>query len=368
MEKRNSILMWMKKRNNILTVASFIVLAILLYFLDGNLDSYKTRILNLCAIYVVLSLSMNLINGFTGLFSLGHAGFIAIGAYTTAILSMPIAVKTQNFFLAPMMKPLDSIYMPFIFALIIGGLLSALVAYLIGAPALRLKGDYLAIATLGFAEIIRVILTNTQSITNGALGLKGIPPVINLWWTFGIAIITIVVILSLINSSYGRALKAIKEDEIAAESMGISLFKHKVLAFVFGAFFAAIGGGLLANLMGTIDPLMFRFTLTFNILLIIVLGGMGSVTGTIISAFVITIAGEALRFLDESVNLGFVEFKGIAGLRMVVFSALLMIAVLFFRNGVMGTREFSWDKLIGFFKNLKELNFLKRKTTAKGGK
>lgn len=368
MKERNGILKWFGKRNNRLTAIAFIILAIVMYFLDGNLDSYKTRILNLCAIYVILSLSMNLINGFTGLFSLGHAGFIAIGAYTTAILSMPIAVKAQNFFLAPMMKPLDNIYMPFIFALIIGGIFSAIAAYLIGAPALRLKGDYLAIATLGFAEIIRVVLTNTQTITNGALGLKGIPPVINLWWTFGIALITIIVILSLINSSYGRALKAIREDEIAAESMGINLFKHKVLAFIIGAFFAGIGGGLLANLLGTIDPLMFRFTLTFNILLIIVLGGMGSVTGTVIAAFVITIAGEALRFLDESINLGFVEFKGVAGLRMVVFSALLMLAVLFFRNGVMGTKEFSWNKLIAFLKNIKELRFFKRKTTAKGGK
>ncbi|MPN24558.1 hypothetical protein SDC9_171957 [bioreactor metagenome] len=172
----------------------------------------------------------------------------------------------------------------------------------------------------------------------------------------------------MINSSYGRALKAIREDEIAAESMGINLFKHKVLAFVIGAFFAGIGGGLLANLLGTIDPLMFRFTLTFNILLIIVLGGMGSVTGTIIAAFVITIAGEALRFLDESINLGFVEFRGVAGLRMVVFSALLMLAVLFFRNGVMGTKEFSWNKLIAFLKNIKEFRFFKRKATAKGGK
>lgn len=368
MKKRNGILLWMSKRNNKLTAISFVLLAILIFFLDGNLDSYKTRILNLCAIYVVLSLSMNLINGFTGLFSLGHAGFIAIGAYITAILTMPVAVKTQNFFLAPMMKPLDSIVMPFIVALIIGGAITGLFAYLIGAPALRLKGDYLAIATLGFAEIIRVVITNTQTITNGALGLKGIPPIINLWWTFGIAIATIIIILSLINSSYGRALKAIREDEIAAESMGINLFKHKVLAFVIGAFFAAIGGGLLANLMGTIDPLMFRFTLTFNILLIIVLGGMGSVTGTIISAFVITIAGEVLRFLDESINLGFMEIKGIPGLRMVVFSALLMLAVLFFRNGVMGTREFSWDKLITFLKNLKEFNFFRRKRVAKGGK
>ncbi|MDP4159554.1 MAG: branched-chain amino acid ABC transporter permease [Bacillota bacterium] len=339
----------MKQKKTLLTVISIIVLFIGVYFADQNLDAYKTRILNLCAIYVVLGLSMNLINGFTGLFSLGHAGFMAVGAYTTAILTMPDAVKGQNFFMVPMMKPLDTMHMPFFFALLIGGILAGVVGYLIGAPALRLRGDYLAIATLGFAEIIRVIFTNMQTITNGALGLKGIPESSNLWWTFGVAVVTVLFIGSLINSSYGRAFKAIREDEIAAESMGISLFKHKVLAFTIGAFFAGIGGGLLGNLLGTIDPLMFRFFLTFNILLIIILGGMGSITGTIISAFIITIAGEALRFLDESITIGNFVIPGISGMRMVVFSALLMIVVLFFNHGIMGTNEFTWDKLFNKF-------------------
>lgn len=339
----------MKKRNMILNAISILLLLAFLIYANNNLDAYKVRILNLCAIYVVLGLSMNLINGFTGQFSLGHAGFMAVGAYTTAILTMPQAVKTQNFFMVPMIKPLDSITMPFFPALLIAGILSAFVAFLIGAPALRLKGDYLAIATLGFAEIIRVIFTNTQSITNGALGLKGIPNTTNLWWSFGIAFFTVVFMALLINSSYGRALKAIREDEVAAESMGINLFKHKVLSFIIGAFFAGIGGGLLGNLLGTIDPLMFRFLLTFNILLIIVLGGMGSITGTIISAFIVTIAGEALRFLDESINLGFVVIPGKAGLRMVIFSMLLMLVVIFYRNGIMGTNEFSWDRIIARF-------------------
>ncbi|GLC30479.1 branched-chain amino acid ABC transporter permease [Clostridium omnivorum] len=339
----------MKKRNMILNAISILLLLAFLIYANNNLDAYKVRILNLCAIYVVLGLSMNLINGFTGQFSLGHAGFMAVGAYTTAILTMPQAVKTQNFFMVPMIRPLDSITMPFFPALLIAGILSAFVAFLIGAPALRLKGDYLAIATLGFAEIIRVIFTNTQSITNGALGLKGIPNTTNLWWSFGIAFFTVVFMALLINSSYGRALKAIREDEVAAESMGINLFKHKVLSFIIGAFFAGIGGGLLGNLLGTIDPLMFRFLLTFNILLIIVLGGMGSITGTIISAFIVTIAGEALRFLDESINLGFVVIPGKAGLRMVIFSMLLMLVVIFYRNGIMGTNEFSWDRIIARF-------------------
>jgi len=334
------------KRNTIYTITAIIVLFVFVYFGNKYLDSYILRILNLCAIYTVLGLSMNLINGFTGLFSLGHAGFMAVGAYTTAMLTMPIATKQMNFFLAPLVSPLDKIVWPFLPSLILAGLLAAFVAFLIGAPVLRLKGDYLAIATLGFSEIIRVIFTNTQNITNGALGLKGIPATTNLWWSFGIAVITIFIMVSLINSSFGRAFKAIREDEIAAESMGISLFKHKVLSFAIGAFFAGVGGGLLGNLLGTIDPLMFRFFMTYNILLIIVLGGMGSITGTIISAFIITIAQEVLRFLDEPI---FPNIPALPGLRMVVFSILLMLVVLFFRQGIMGTREFSWDKLFRFF-------------------
>ena len=348
----------MKQKKILLTLVAIFLLIVFVYLADRNLDPYKMRILNLCAIYVILGLSMNLINGFTGLFSLGHAGFMAVGAYTTAILTMPDDVKLQNFFMVPMMKPLDTVHVWFFFALLIGGLVAGLVGFLIGAPALRLRGDYLAIATLGFAEIIRVVFTNMQSVTNGALGLKGIPVSSNIWWTFGAALVTLLFIGSLINSSYGRAFKAIREDEIAAESMGINLFKHKVIAFTIGAFFAGIGGGLLGSLLGTIDPLMFRFLLTFNILLIIILGGMGSITGTIIAAFIITIGGEALRFLDESMTIGNLVIPGISGMRMVVFSALLMIVVLFFNRGIMGTKEITWDSIFAKFS---------KKSLAKGG-
>ena len=339
----------MKRRDVMLNVFIIAILFLFIWYADKNFDSYQVRILNLCAIYTVLGLSMNLINGFTGLFSLGHAGFMAVGAYTTALLTMTPQAKVQTFFLEPIHEPLLNLNLPFFIALLIGGILSAVIAFLIGAPTLRLKGDYLAIATLGFSEIIRIIFTNTQNITNGPLGLKGIPNTTNLWWSFGTMLFTLMFMVALINSSYGKAFKAIREDEIAAESMGINLFKHKSMAFVIGAFFAGIGGGLLGNLLGAINPNMFRFILTFNVLLIIVLGGMGSITGTVISAFVVTAGLEYLRFLDESINLGFVTLPGVSGLRMVVFSALLMIVVIFFRNGLMGNNEFSWDKFFEFF-------------------
>ena len=350
----------MNNKNKYLNIALIAIVFLLLFVANNSLDSYKIRILNLCAIYTVLGLSLNLINGFTGLFSLGHAGFIAVGAYITALLTMSEKVKNQVYFMEPLIAPFNHLSIPFLPALIIAGLVSAFIAILIGAPALRLKGDYLAIATLGFAEIIRIVITNAQRLTNGALGLRGIPRLTNLYWSFGIAIFTIIILVSLINSSYGRALKAIREDEIAAESMGISLFKHKVIGFAVGAFFAGVGGGLLGNLMGTIDPNMFKFALTFNILLIIVIGGMGSVTGTVISAFIVTILGEALRFLDmeKQFDFGILSFTGIPGLRMVVFSVLLMIIVLFFRHGIMGTKEFSWKALF---------KYSSRKPLEKGG-
>jgi branched-chain amino acid transport system permease protein len=266
--------------------------------------------------------------------------------------------KEAIFYLAPIISPLDKLVLPFFPALVIGGLLSAMVAFLVGAPALRLKGDYLAIATLGFSEIIRVVITNAQRVTNGSLGLNRIPNTANIWWSFGTAAVVTLIMVFLIKSSYGKAFKAIREDEIAAESMGINLFWHKILSFSIGAFFAGVGGGLLASLLGTIDPNMFKFALTFNILLIVVLGGMGSITGTIISAFIITMAGEFLRFLDQSINLGFVVIPGISGMRMVVFSGLLMVVVLFYRHGLMGTKEFSWDGI---------WNWLSRKLFVKAG-
>jgi len=327
-------------RNVILSTVSILLIIIFAFLVNHYrlLDSYVIRILNNCAIYTILGLSMNLINGFTGLFSLGHAGFMAVGAYVTALLTMTVESKMKIFYMKPLIFPFNRIVVPLIVALIIAGLVTAFFAFLIGAPVLRLKGDYLAIATLGFSEIIRVVFTNTQSITNGALGIKEIPPSANLVWTFSIAIFTTVFLVLLIKSSYGKALKAIREDEIAAEAMGINLFKHKLISFMVGAFFAGIGGGLLASILGTIDPTMFKFTLTFNILLIIVLGGMGSITGTIISAFLVTIGQELLRILDSPMNLGFTVIN-LPGLRTVIFSLILVIVVIFFRRGIMGSNE-----------------------------
>lgn len=338
------------KKNSVLFNLLLIALVLIgLIVLNLYLDNYKIKIINLCGIYAILGLGMNLINGFTGLFSLGHAGFMAIGAYTVAILTMPLEAKEMNYYMKPMVPFLLNLNLPFIFALIMGGIMAAIFGFLIGAPVLKLTDDYLAIATLGFSEIIRIVFINMQSITNGSLGLKGIPqmnnkfiadifgvsPKINLLWTWGIAILTIVFMKFLMKGSYGKAFKAIREDEIAARSMGINLFKHKVMSFTIGSFLAGIGGGLLAVHLGTIDPALFKFALTFNILLIVVLGGMGNINGTAIAAVVITVAMEALRFLDEPLNFGFFTTPALPGLRMVVFSLALMVIVIFKKDGFM---------------------------------
>jgi len=329
----------------IYTLISLFLIIVILILSNLFMNEYQLRILNLCAIYIILGLSLNLVNGFTGLFVLGHAGFMAIGAYTTALLTLSPEMKVSNFFIKPIISPLANIQLPFPIALLFAGLIAAMAAFLIGAPALKLKDDYLAIATLGFAEIIRVVFTNTQSITNGALGLKGVPALTNIWWSWGLAFLTVILMIRIVKSSYGKAFKAIRDDDIAAESMGINLFKHKVISFMLSAFLAGVGGGLLGNLLGTVDPNMFRFTLTFLILLIVVLGGSGSITGTVISAIIVTTGMEFLRVLDQDINLGFVTIPGISGMRMVIFSALLLIVILFYQQGLMGNREFTWDYL-----------------------
>lgn len=342
----------MSKRNMYNSIALIVAVGFI-FLMNLVLDRYQLGIFNLSAIFIILGLSLNLINGFTGLFSLGHAGFMAIGAYATALLTMTPEMKAAVFFSVPITPALAEITLPFPVALLIGGLLASLAGAIIGAPILRLKDDYLAIATLGFGEIIRVIITNAQNVTNGALGLKGIPPNTNTFWAWGIAILTVLFMKRLIDGMYGKALKAIREDEIAAQSMGVNLFKHKMLSFIIGSFFAGVGGGLLASMITSIDPKMFTFLYTFNILLIVVLGGIGSISGTCISAVVVTILMEVLRVIEKPLDLGFLMIPGIPGMRMVIFSTLLMGVILFYPKGLMGTNELDWDSLFRFFKRKK---------------
>jgi branched-chain amino acid transport system permease protein len=329
-------------------------------------------VLQKSAILAIAAVSMNLLNGFTGLFSLGQAGFMALGAFTTAILTIPTAKLEGVYYMDGISSAIIS-FRTFMdtapvwlqatyphLALIAGGLVAAAFAALIGLPILRLKSDYLAIATLGFSEIVRALIASPQlnTVTNGSYGLKSIPKLGSILTTFIIAAVCIGAIVLLIKSSYGRAFKAIREDEIAAEAMGINLLKHKDLAFIISSFFTAVAGGMLAMFMQSIDSSTFKISMTYDILLIVVIGGIGSVTGSVLSAFLVTAAKEWwLRFFDTPLTIGTFQVPLLrTGFRMVVFSILLMVVVLFYRRGLMGTNEFSWDFL-----------WRKRSGTAVGG-
>lgn len=357
-----------KKRNLCLNFVLVAVVILVSVFLDANKYSYSyaISIVERSLIYAVVAVSMNLVNGFTGLFSLGQAGFMALGAYVTAVFTIPLSDRPSVYYISGIHPVLAGLEFPIPVALLLGGLVAALFAALIGIPVLRLKSDYLAIATLGFAEIIRALIAAPMmdTITNGSYGLKSIPGFTSLLQVLFLSALSIGLMVLLINSSYGRMFKAVREDEIAAEAMGINLFKTKELSFVISSFFAGISGGMLAMFMRSIDSKTFQVSLTYDILLIVVIGGIGSVTGSVLGAFLVTMGREILRFFDEPLAVAGVNIPLFRpGFRMVIFSILLMVVVLFYSRGLMGTDEWNWDGILGFFHK----KSFRRKTKKKTG-
>lgn len=330
-------------RNLLLTIISVILFALFLNKAPDLLNGYWLRILNLIAINAILALSLNLIYGITGMFSLGHAGFMAIGAYVSALLIIPPAQKQSMWILEDIYPFLLNLNTPFVISLIIAGLVAAFFGWLIALPVLRLGGDYLGIATLGFAEIIRILITNTPRLTNGSLGLKGIPAHATLLMSWGCLGIVLLCMVCMLRSNFGGVLRAVRDDEVAAKMMGVNTFRVRVLAFTLGCFGGGLGGALMGNLITTIDPKMFMITQTYNILMIIVVGGLGSVTGSLIGSVLVTVMLEWLRFVENPITLGSINIPGIPGMRMVIFSLLLIVVIIFRREGIMGMREFSWD-------------------------
>ena len=337
-----------KSTRNLINIALLVLLFVALYFLEQAFGkrSMLITVLKKGAIYALIAVSMNLLNGFTGLFSLGQAGFMLVGAYTYAVLTIPMAKRMAVY------QYYDGGIIPFTVPALVGilaaGLLAALLAALIGLPVLRLKSDYLAIATLGFAEIIRAIIQwdALGPVTNGSNLLKTYPTFTTVLQPFLAAVLCIGAIVLLINSTYGRAFKAIRDDEIATEAMGINLFHHKQMAFVISSFFAGVGGALLAMYQGSLQANAFKSSMTYEILLIVVIGGMGSISGSVLASFLFIACSEWwLRFLDTETYLFGGTFKVPllrSGFRMVVFSIVIMIVVLFFRKGIMGEKEL-WD-------------------------
>ena len=370
-----------KKLGHAIAAVCIAALLVVLFLLDNYLPQNSftlmlVPVLKKGAIYSLICVSMNLLNGFTGLFSLGQAGFMLIGAYAYAIFSIPAGQHdtVYQYFgggvirfsipeaIGAALGPNWGAFLGAILCIVIAGVVAACFAALIGIPVLRLKSDYLAIATLGFAEIIRAIFQwdGLGVVTNGSNLLRKYTNFADMKITLGaatfklasvfpflISMLCILIIVLLINSSYGRAFKAIRDDEIAAEAMGINLFRHKMLSFVISSFFAGVGGALLAMYQTTVQAAAFKTAMTYEILLIVVIGGIGSVSGSCIASFLFIACNEWwLRFLDSGSFFGLSVPFFRDGFRKVIFSVIIMIIVLFFSRGIMGDRELSFAGLL----------------------
>ena len=287
-----------------------------------SLSPYFVQILCLAGINIILAVSLNLINGFTGQFSIGHAGFMAIGAYVSAYLSITIGDRIRSVFsFAPASVQNSALLLVVLGA---GALAAAMAGFLVGVPSLRLRGDYLAIVTLGFGEIIRVFIVNIDAV-GGARGLGGMPRLANFFWIYLFAAATVAAVTRIVNSSFGRTLIAIREDEIAAEAMGVNTTRHKVLSFVVSSAMAGVAGGLFAHYLMYLHPNSFTFIKSFEIIIMIVIGGLGSITGSVLGAVLYIVLTEGLR-----------EF---AQYRMVLFSLLLVVIMIVRPGGILGHRE-----------------------------
>jgi len=345
--------MKLPRTKTLLTIAVLAVFLAILAIVDkSGLDRYYIRILQYWAIYIIFGTSFQLLYGYSGMLSLGHAGLIAVGAYTVALLTLSPEIKAVSFLLKPPIWPISVVQWPFFPSLLMAGILAAVVGFLVAMPALRLGGDYLAMVTLGFAEVIRLVVVNLPSVFNGAMGLRSIPLTANLVWTWGFAIISVFAFRRLETSSYGRALLAISEDEIGAEALGINIYKHKLLAFVISSFFAGIGGGLMASILGTIDANTFKMLLTNAAVTIVVLGGMRSLTGVVLASGIYVIMSEFLRVFESPAIVFGISLPGIGGVRVLIFGLMLVLIILFMRNGLLGAKEFSWEWLFSKFNNI----------------
>lgn len=296
-------------RNTIILAVLFTVIQLLIS--TGLMDQHLQLNLFLLCINIILAVSLNLITGFTGQFSLGHAGFMAIGAYISAVMTLKLNL-------------------PFPLAIVTSAIAAAIVGILVGIPTLRLRGDYLAIATLGLSEIIRIIALNIDYI-GGASGLADIPRYVNWPWIFAMTVATVIIIYNFIHSSYGRACIAIREDDIAAEAVGINITRYKILAFTIGAFFAGIAGSLYANYFYFLKPNAFGFMKSIDILVMVVFGGLGSITGSIVGAAALTLLSMALQDLPT--------------IRMILYAILLLAIMLYRPQGLLGNAEISWKLL-----------------------
>jgi len=333
------------RRQIVLAIVVLVLGALGAWYADANLNGYRQQLFILCAIYAVVAVALALTSGFTGVFSLGQIGFLAIGAYVSALLSMPPAGKQPMLLpgLPEWLATFDSSgwhpQAALLFASLVGGLAAALIGALVGAPLMRLSGNYVAVATMGFLIIVHSVAVNWDDVTRGARGLSQIPTSTNPWAAYVWAAIAVYVALRLRNSPYGRAMIASRENIIASRSVGVNVLRTRLLAFVVSAFLTGVAGSLLAHQIGTVAPSGFYFATTFTVVIMVVLGGMGSISGAVVGAIIMTLTPELLRPIEDGVSLGPLEFGALYGLSNIIIAIGFILVMIFRPQGLLGDRE-----------------------------
>lgn len=331
------------------------LLVVFLFWADRSFNGYRVQLVILVAINAMVAISLTMTSGFTGVFSLGQIGFYGIGAYVGALLTIPPLWKGPSFLpgLPEWLATLDlTTYPPqlaLLIACVVGGGVAALVALAVGAPLMRLSGHYVAVATLGFLIIVQALLINASEITRGSRGLNQIPGYTNLWIAYGWALLTLYVAWRVRNSAYGRSMIASRENLIAARAIGIDVLATRLRAFVLGAFFTGVAGALLAHQLTIVAPGAFYFVTTFNIVIMVVLGGMGSVSGAVVGAALLTMLPEYLREIEDGFELGPISFGAHFGISQIILAIGFILVMIFRPRGLFGDREFSigWPRSQG---------------------
>lgn len=332
-------------------IARLIIGAIVLALVAGVafgapslMSDYFVRILLIIALNSIFVLSLSLSNGFTGVFSLGHVGFIGAGAYLSGILSLTVAQKAS---LLPHLPAfLNWFSLPFLPATLVAGCFTALLAIIVGYPLMRLSGYFVSVATMGFLIIVNVVLINASDFTRGARTFTGVPLDTSLPWVFGWLAVTLFVLWRLVYSPFGRRMKAVRDDTIAASAIGISMLNTRLTAFAIGAFFAGVGGSLYAHYLGSFSPVTFYFAMTMNLIAMLVLGGMGSLSGALIGVVCVSILSELLRSVERGFTIGDITVPALFGASQIVLGFVFILIMIFRPKGIMGERELTF----GLFK------------------
>lgn len=317
--------------------AGLVLLVALLAAIQAFASTYVQRVAVDVAILIILTVSLNLSNGYSGTFSLGHVGFMAIGAYGSALLTMTPQAKALD--LPDLPHWLGQLQLPFPVAMLVFGVAAAIVAVLVGAPILRLTGPYVVVATLGFLIIVHVVIINANTYTRGARTFLGLAPLTNLWWAYGIALLTVLVTWRLVRSPVGRAMMAVREDPAAARGVGIDVLRARIWAFAVSAFFTAVAGALWAHFILAFSASSFYFTMTFEVVVMLIVGGMGSISGSVVAAAGLTVLSEILRGAEGGVTILGVHTPALYGLSQVVFAVAFIAIILFRPHGLFGDRE-----------------------------